>query len=45
MLNVASILRRHSTVHDKLAAAMLDGKSVSQCIVLLEQQLAGVEDV
>eukprot|EP00878_Enallax_costatus_P008022 GHUV01008389.1.p1 GENE.GHUV01008389.1~~GHUV01008389.1.p1 ORF type:complete len:488 (+),score=99.59 GHUV01008389.1:33-1466(+) len=40
VLNVAALLRRHVSLHDRLAAAMDRGASVGECIQLIEQQLA-----
>lgn len=40
VLNCAFLLRRHSTLHDDLAAAMQRGDSVAQCIALMEDGLA-----
>ncbi len=45
MLNVASILRRHETLHDKLAETMGKGATVGQLIQLIETSLAGSEDI
>ena len=48
VLNVAALLRRYTGLHDKLAEAMDQGKSVATCIGLIEEQLklegAGTED-
>lgn len=45
VLNVVTLLRRHERVHDALAAAMQRGASVGECIALIEEQLAGSQDV
>ncbi|KAG2496576.1 hypothetical protein HYH03_005398 [Edaphochlamys debaryana] len=45
VLNCAALLRRHAALHDQLAAAMVAGASVGQCVLLLEERLAGVEDI
>jgi hypothetical protein len=45
VLNVVTLLRRHEGVHDALAAAMQRGASVGECIAVIEQQLAGSEDI
>lgn len=39
VLNTVSILRRHFDLQAKLAAAMLAGKSVGECILLIENEL------
>ena len=43
VLNVVTLLRRHQEVHDALAAAMLGGRSVAECIAVIEQGLVGTE--
>lgn len=45
VLNVVSLLRRHSAVHDKLAAAMARGISVGECIAVIEKELAECNDI
>ncbi|EFJ31484.1 hypothetical protein SELMODRAFT_168681 [Selaginella moellendorffii] len=45
VLNTVSILRRHLALHSKLAEAMDAGKSVGQCIELIETELAGCTDL
>ncbi|PNH10660.1 hypothetical protein TSOC_002596 [Tetrabaena socialis] len=45
VLNCAAILRRHAGLHDELAAAMRSGRSVGQCIQLLELRLANCPDI
>ena len=45
VLNVVSLLRRHSGLHDKLAAAMARGESVGACVALIETELADCDDV
>ena len=45
VLNVVSLLRRHSGLHDKLAAAMARGDSVGACVALIETELADCDDV
>lgn len=45
VLNVVSLLRRHSTVHDKLADAMGRGLSVGACIAVIEEELVACDDV
>ena len=47
VLNVVTLLRRHSALHEKLAAAMDQGASVGSCIALIEQELEGLpaEDI
>lgn len=41
VLNVAMLLRRYSSLQDKLAAAMAAGASVGGCVRLIESELAG----
>ena len=36
VLNVTTLLRRHSQTHAKLAKAMAAGKSVADCIAVIE---------
>jgi hypothetical protein len=45
VLNTATLLRRHATLHDKLAAAMSRGDSVASCVALIEQHLSTVEEI
>uniref|UniRef100_A0A7I4DQ59 Uncharacterized protein n=1 Tax=Physcomitrium patens TaxID=3218 RepID=A0A7I4DQ59_PHYPA len=45
VLNTVSILRRHFDLQAKLAAAMLAGKSVGECILLIENELSGSTDI
>ncbi|KAG0587433.1 hypothetical protein KC19_2G164200 [Ceratodon purpureus] len=45
VLNTVSILRRHSGLQAKLAAAMSAGKSVGDCILLIENELDGSSDI
>ena len=45
VLNVVSLLRRHSGLHDKLAAAMAQKKSVGACIALIENELTNCDDI
>ena len=45
VLNVASILRRHEVLHDRLAEAMGKGATVGQLMQLIETSLAGSEDI
>lgn len=40
LLNVVTILRRHAKTHRQLAEAMSSGKSVGQCILLIEESLS-----
>lgn len=40
LLNVVTILRRHANTHRQLALAMSSGKSVGQCILLIEESLS-----
>ncbi len=40
VLNVAQLLRQHEQLHDQLAEAMMAGKSVGECIALVEKGLA-----
>ena len=40
VLNTVTLLRTHSDVHDRLSMAMMQGKSVSECIKVIE---AGVD--
>lgn len=43
VVNVVTLLRRHSQVHSELANLMGEGASVGKCISFLEQRLANVE--
>lgn len=43
VLNVAQLLRQHQALHDELAAAMAEGRSVGRCIALIEQRLVEAE--
>ncbi|KXZ55411.1 hypothetical protein GPECTOR_3g62 [Gonium pectorale] len=45
VLNCASLLRRHARLHDELAAAMRQGRSVGQCVELIERRLEGCADI
>lgn len=45
VLNTVTLLRRHSRVHDLLVQAMTNGKSVGQCIEVIESSLTNVEDI
>ncbi|GFH32185.1 uncharacterized protein HaLaN_31364 [Haematococcus lacustris] len=45
VLNVAMLLRRHSAIHDKLAAAMSRGDSVGSCLALVEEELRRAADI
>lgn len=45
VLNVVTLLRRHEATHDALADAMSRGASVGECIALIEQRLAGSNDI
>ena len=45
VLNVASILRRHTALHDKLAEAMGKGASVGELVMLIETSLADCDDI
>lgn len=45
VLNTVSILRRHFGLQAKLAAAMSAGKSVADCILLIENELSGSSDI
>lgn len=45
VLNTVSILRRHFGLQAKLAAAMSAGKSVGDCILLIENELSGSPDI
>ena len=45
VLNVTSLLRRHSKTHEKLAGAMAQGASVAACIGVIEDDLKSSADV
>lgn len=45
VLNVTSLLRRHSKTHDKLAQAMAQGSSVAACIGVIEGDLKDSSDI
>ena len=45
VLNTVSILRRHTSTHEKLAAAMDAGQSVGSCISLLEDEFSRTKDI
>lgn len=45
VLNTVSILRRHQGLQAKLALAMAQGKSVGDCIFLIEEDLASVSNI
>jgi hypothetical protein len=45
VLNTISMLRRHKTAHEELAAAMGRGASVGECIAVLESKLQRSEDL
>ncbi|KAJ9520923.1 hypothetical protein QJQ45_014081 [Haematococcus lacustris] len=45
VLNVAMLLRRHSAIQDKLAAAMSRGDSVGSCLALVEEELRRAADI
>eukprot|EP00897_Mesotaenium_endlicherianum_P006447 jgi/Mesen1/5830/ME000297S05022 len=45
VLNTVTLLRRHAKTHDMLVDAMIAGKSVGDCIAIIEDQLAGVQDI
>jgi hypothetical protein len=40
VLNVAALLRQHTALHDELAAALRQGRSVGECVALIERRLA-----
>ncbi|KAK9840372.1 hypothetical protein WJX74_008554 [Apatococcus lobatus] len=44
VLNDITLLRKYRAVHQKLADAMASGKSVGNCIVLVESELASIPD-
>ena len=45
VLNNITILRRHTDVRDELAMAMDAGKSVGECIQVIEEGLEGCDDL
>lgn len=45
VLNVTTLLRRHSKIHEKLADAMATGASVAACIGVIEDGLKASADV
>ena len=45
VLNVTSLLRRHSKTHEKLAGAMAQGASVAACIGVIEDELKNSADL
>lgn len=45
VLNVTTLLRRHSKTHEKLADAMAAGASVAACIGVIEDGLKGLSDI
>lgn len=45
VLNVVTLLRRHSAVQEALADAMQRGVSVGECIGIVEAALAGSDDI
>ncbi|KAL3159816.1 hypothetical protein ABBQ38_010220 [Trebouxia sp. C0009 RCD-2024] len=45
VLNVTSLLRRHSKTHEKLADAMATGASVAACIGVIEEGLKASTDI
>lgn len=45
VLNVVTILRRHKNILSKLAMAMMSGKSVGECIEVIEAELANVSEI
>lgn len=45
VLNTVEMLRRHEASQDALANAMLEGRSVGECIAILEDSLRGSEDL
>jgi hypothetical protein len=42
VLNTVTLLRRHQALHSKLASAMSFGKSVAECIGVIEEELQDV---
>ncbi|KAF8056002.1 hypothetical protein HT031_006523 [Scenedesmus sp. PABB004] len=45
VLNVAAMLRRHAGLHDALADAMAAGRSIGECVALIEGALAAQPDL
>lgn len=45
VLNVTSLLRRHSKTHEKLAHAMAEGSSVAACIGVIEGDIKDAADI
>ncbi|KAL3675031.1 hypothetical protein R1sor_024979 [Riccia sorocarpa] len=45
VLNTVSILRRHLNLHSKLADYMTAGKSVLECVGLIEEELANCSNI
>ena len=45
VLNLVTLLRRHRRVHARLAEAMAAGRSVGECIAVIEAGLAGAAEV
>eukprot|EP00891_Asterochloris_glomerata_P008146 jgi/Astpho2/8146/e_gw1.00120.139.1_t len=45
VLNITTLLRRHKETHQRLAAAMAEGKSVSDCIAVVEEGTAQVQEI
>lgn len=45
VLNVVTILRRHKNILSKLAMTMMSGKSVGECIEVIEAELANVSEI
>lgn len=45
VLNVVTLLRRHEELHNALADAMQQRRSVGECIAVIEQALARSDDV
>lgn len=45
VLNLVTLLRRHARVHARLAEAMSAGRSVGECIGVVEAALAGASEI
>ena len=45
VLNVTTLLRRHSNTHEKLADAMASGATVAACIGVIEAGLKASADI
>ena len=45
VLNTVTLLRRHEQVRCRLAEAMAFGKSVGECIDIIENELTNVSDI